>query len=66
MKLTSARKRKARAPDSRSRAAERELIALAKTMTLDEIVRRTGRTPESILKSARRLSVSIRSKPSKP
>jgi hypothetical protein len=31
-------------------AADRELITLAKTKTLDEIVRRTGRTPESILK----------------
>jgi hypothetical protein len=46
--------------------ADRELTTLAKTMTLDEIVRRTGRTPESILKSARRLGVSVRGKPFKP
>jgi hypothetical protein len=64
MKLTADRKRKGHA--SNSRAAERELVALAKTMTLDEIVRRTGRKPESILKSARRLCVSIRGKPSRP
>jgi hypothetical protein len=61
-----ARKRVGHAANSHCRAAERELIALAKTMMLDEIVRRTGRTPESILKSAPRLSVSIRGKPSKP
>jgi hypothetical protein len=53
-----------RAPNSRT--AERELVVLAKTMTLDEIVRRTGRKPEAILKSARRLCASIRGRPSKP
>jgi hypothetical protein len=58
--------RKAKGRVGHSMAADRELTTLAKTMTLDEIVRRTGRTPESILKSARRLSVSITGKPSKP
>jgi hypothetical protein len=47
-------------------AADREFVTLAKTMTLNEIVRRTGRTTKGILKMARRLGVSIRSKPSKP
>jgi hypothetical protein len=46
--------------------ADRELITLAKTKTLNEITRRTGRKPESVLKMARRLGVSIRGKPSKP
>jgi hypothetical protein len=63
-KILMARKVKRRA--GQSMVADRKLITLAKTMTLDEIVRRTGRTPESILKSARRLGVSIRGKPSKP
>jgi hypothetical protein len=49
-----------------SMAADREFVTLAKTMTLNEIVRRTGRTTKGILKMARRLGVSIRSKPSKP
>jgi hypothetical protein len=42
--------RKAKGRVGHSMAADRELITLAKTKTLDEIVRRTGRTPESILK----------------
>lgn len=58
--------RKAKGRVAHSMAADRELITLAKTMTLNEIVRRTRRKPESILKSARRLSVSIRGKPTKP
>jgi hypothetical protein len=49
-----------------SMADDRELIILAKTMTLNEIVRRTGRHTKGILRAARRLSVSIRGKPSKP
>jgi hypothetical protein len=35
-----------------SYAAQRELIELAKTLDLDAIARRTGRTHASILKSA--------------
>jgi hypothetical protein len=46
-----------------SLAADRELIAFAKTMTLDEMVRRTGRKPKGILRAARRLSLSIKGKP---
>ena len=49
-----------------SMADERELITLAKTMTLNEIVRRTGRETRGILRTARRLGVSIKGKPSKP
>jgi hypothetical protein len=40
--------------------ADRELIELAKTMDLAAIVRKTGRKPESILKTARRLSLTIK------
>jgi len=45
---------------ARSSAADRELIALAKTKTLEAIARKTGRKPEAILKTARRLGVSIK------
>jgi hypothetical protein len=41
-------------------AAQRELIEMAKTLDLDAIVRRTGRTRKAILESARRLGISIR------
>jgi hypothetical protein len=58
--------RKLKGRKHNSMADERELIALAKTMTLDEIVRRTGRETKGILRTARRLCVSIRGKPSKP
>ena len=44
----------------RSYAADREMVEMAKTMDLDAIVKKTGRTPESILKSAMRLGVSIK------
>jgi hypothetical protein len=40
--------------------ADRELIALAKTMNLAAIVKKTGRKPESVLKTAKRLGLSIR------
>jgi hypothetical protein len=59
-----ARKLKGRA--AYSMAADREFVTLAKTMTLDEIARRTGRKSKGILRMARRLGVSIRGKPSKP
>jgi hypothetical protein len=49
-----------------SMLADRELITLAKTMTLDEIAGRTGRKPEAILRTARRLSASIKDRPSEP
>jgi hypothetical protein len=37
-----------------------QLIDLAKTMDLDAIVRKTGRTPQNILTSAKRLGMSIK------
>jgi hypothetical protein len=44
----------------RSFSGERELIALAKTMDLEAIVKKTGRKPEAICKMAKRLGLSIR------
>jgi hypothetical protein len=41
-------------------AAQRELVAMAKNMDLDAIVRKTGRSPKAILESARRLGISIK------
>jgi hypothetical protein len=41
-------------------AAQRELIAMAKTMNLAAIVKKTGRTPKSIMITANRLSLSIK------
>jgi hypothetical protein len=46
-----------------SMAADREFITLAKTSTLEEIARRTGRKPKGILRMARRLGVAIKGKP---
>jgi hypothetical protein len=43
-------------------ASQRELIELAKTMDLDAIVRKTGRTPSNILMSAKRLGIKIKGK----
>jgi hypothetical protein len=47
-------------PGRPSLASQRELIELAKTMDLAEIVRKTGRTPANILTSAKRLGISIK------
>jgi hypothetical protein len=44
----------------RSFSSERELIALAKTMDLEAIVKKTGWKPEAICKMAKRLGLSIR------
>jgi ribosomal protein L32E len=41
-------------------ASERELNELAKTKTLEAIAKKTGRKPESILKTAKRLGIKIR------
>jgi hypothetical protein len=41
-------------------ASQRELIDLAKTMDLDAIVRKTGRTPQNIRTRATRLGRSIK------
>jgi hypothetical protein len=43
-----------------SYAAQRELTEMAKTLNLNAIVRRTGRTPASIMKTAKRLGISIK------
>ena len=47
-------------PEHYSWASDRELIALAKTKTLELIVKTTGRKPMSILKTAKRLGITIR------
>jgi hypothetical protein len=47
-------------PGPASMAKQRELIEMAKTLDLDAIVRRTGRTRKAILESARRLGLSIK------
>ena len=44
----------------RSFVSDRELIEMAKIMDLNGIAEKTGRTPESILKTAMRLCVSIK------
>jgi hypothetical protein len=51
--------------EPRSWAAERELIELAKTMDLEAIVKKTGRKPESIIKTAKRLGLSIKGRKAK-
>jgi hypothetical protein len=43
-----------------SMKAERDLIEMSKTMDLATIVKKTGRKPEAILRTARRLGVSIK------
>jgi hypothetical protein len=48
-----------------SYAAQRELIELAKTLDLNALARRTGRTQASILKSAQRLSITIKGQKAK-
>jgi hypothetical protein len=44
----------------RSFAYDRELLEMAKTMDLNAIAKKTGRKPDSILKTASRLGVSIK------
>jgi hypothetical protein len=41
-------------------AYQRRLIELAKTMDLETIAKKTGRSPEFILKIARRLGIKIK------
>jgi hypothetical protein len=43
-----------------SMKADRELIGMARTMDLKAIAKKTGRKPESILKTARRLCLTIK------
>jgi len=40
-------------PEPYSRAVDRELIELAKTMDLEKIAKRTGRKPENVLRMAK-------------
>jgi hypothetical protein len=47
-------------PHGRSFASDRQMVELAKSMTLDEIVKKTGRKPAAILRTAMRLGVSIK------
>jgi hypothetical protein len=49
----------------RSMASDRALVEMAKTMDLDAIAKKTGRTPESILKTGMRLTVSIKGRKAK-
>jgi hypothetical protein len=44
----------------RSFASDRAFVEMAKTMDLNAIAEKTGRTPESIFKTAKRLSISIK------
>lgn len=44
----------------RSFASDREMVEMAKTMDLHSIAKKTGRTPEAILRTAKRLSISIK------
>jgi hypothetical protein len=49
-------------PKPHSRAADRELIALAKVFDLETIVEKTGMNQKVVLKKARRLGLSIKGK----
>jgi formylmethanofuran dehydrogenase subunit A len=44
----------------RTWAADRELMAIAKTMTLEAIAKKTRRKPEAILKMAKRLGITTK------
>ena len=43
-----------------SMASDRAFVEMAKTMDLNAIAKKTGRLPASILKTAKRLSISIK------
>jgi hypothetical protein len=47
----------------RSFATDREFVKMAQTMGLNAIVKRTGRKPESIIKTALRLAVTLKGRP---
>jgi hypothetical protein len=49
----------------RSYVSDRELVEMAKTMDLNAIMKNSGRTSESILKTAMRLGVSIKGRKTK-
>jgi hypothetical protein len=44
----------------RSFASDRALVEMAQTMDLRAIAKKTKRSPESVLRTARRLSISIK------
>jgi hypothetical protein len=44
----------------RSMASDRALVEMAKTTDLNAIAKKTGRAPASILKTAKRLGLSIK------
>lgn len=44
-------------PERYSKAVDRKLIALAKTMNVESIVKGTGRKPEAIIRTAKWLGV---------
>jgi hypothetical protein len=47
----------------RSFASDRAMVEMAKTMDLNAIIKSTGRSPESIFKTALRLGISIEGRP---
>jgi hypothetical protein len=47
----------------RSLADDRELFEMAKKLGLNAIVRRTGRKPESIMRTAKRIGAAIKGRP---
>jgi hypothetical protein len=49
----------------RSMASDRAFVEMAKTMDLNAIAKKTGRLPASILKTAKRLSISIKGRKAK-
>jgi hypothetical protein len=51
--------------EPRSWASDRTLIALAKTMNLEAIVKKTGRKPDAIIRTAKRLGLSIKGRKAK-
>jgi hypothetical protein len=51
---------KSKRPGPAGFAADRELISLAKTLSLTAIAKKTGRRPAAILKRAKRLGLSIK------
>jgi hypothetical protein len=48
---------------ARSFASDRAMVEMAKTMDLNAIAKKTGRSPESIFKTALRLSISTKGRP---
>jgi predicted RNA-binding protein with PUA-like domain len=46
-------------------ASDRALVEMSKTMNLDAIVRKTGWKPDSVLRTAIRLSITIKDRKAK-